>query len=47
MLNKELESLLLEIKEGKIKGSIGEDSDQYEVIETLVEYGYAEAIDIS
>ena len=47
MLDRELESLLMEIKEGKITGSIGEDSDQYEDIETLVEYGYAEAIDIS
>jgi hypothetical protein len=47
MLDKELESLLLEIKDGKVKGSIGENSVQYEDIETLVEHGYAEAIDIS
>ena len=47
MLDKELESLLLEIKEGKITGSIGEASDQYDNIETLVEHGYAKAKDIS
>ncbi|WP_040513883.1 hypothetical protein [Paraglaciecola polaris] len=47
MLSEELRLLLRDIKGNKLKGTYSEEHHNYEDLETLVEFGYANAIDVS